>query len=110
MLASVSFLFKNNIEIGQVMVFVLDDIDQVVDQIKQIKRHNEEFQLLFEVYALMVYQNLIGFLVLILQKDKGEYCHGIGRYFRKNKKERFQNFSIFIFGNAGSLKADGFRL
>lgn len=48
------------------MVFIPDQVNKVIEQVQQVKRENQQFQLLPQMYAFMVDQNRIGFLAFVL--------------------------------------------
>jgi hypothetical protein len=41
MVAGIGFLFKNNIEIGKVMVFIPDQVNQIVDQVQEVEGEDQ---------------------------------------------------------------------
>lgn len=48
------------------MVFKTDQVNEIIQRIQQIKRKDEQLQLLAEVYAFMVDQRFVCFLVFVL--------------------------------------------
>lgn len=48
------------------MVFETNQVNQIIQYIQQIKRKDEQLQLLAKVYALMINQCFICFLMFVL--------------------------------------------
>lgn len=70
MVTGIGFFLKGNIKISPVMISIPDEVDQVIEQIQDIKRNNQQFDLLAQVYLFMVNQGPIMFLMFMLDKDK----------------------------------------
>lgn len=48
------------------MVFKANQVQQIIQPVQQVKRKDEQFHLLAEVYAFMVDQRFIRFLMFVL--------------------------------------------
>ena len=61
------------------MVAVNEEIENIVKNIKQIKKYQQKFCLLPQVDFLMIYQNIVRSINLPLNKYKREQRHSVVR-------------------------------
>lgn len=71
----VSFSLVVHLPISRIMVSILDPVEQVIDEIKQIKRNDEHLELLAEMNELMIDEYWVELKTKLSNQNKGKKRH-----------------------------------
>lgn len=70
----IGLAFEDNVPVCTVMSPVAEDIDTIIEEIKKIKRDNKHFELLAEMYTLVIHQGFIVNQISLPEEEQRKEC------------------------------------
>lgn len=75
----IGFFFENDFPVGQIMLMIAKQVNQVIEKIKDVERKNKQFDLLPQMNFFVIDNGLIGFQVGTFKQNERENGHALCR-------------------------------